>query len=101
MAKLSIRVRNYKKISLVQKHLKKRMELKLKIKNYKLSNEERELAKIELMRLPINSNPIRVRNRCELTGRPRGYYRKFGLSRCVLREVAMRGEIPGLTKASW
>jgi small subunit ribosomal protein S14 len=71
------------------------------INNVKASDEERAEARAKLERLPRDASPVRLRNRCALTGRPRGYFRKFGLGRNKLREIAMRGEIPGLTKSSW
>ena len=71
------------------------------IHNAKASEEERTDARVKLQKLPRNSSPVRLRNRCALTGRPRGVFRKFGLGRNKLREIAMRGEIPGVTKASW
>jgi len=70
-------------------------------KNTKLSIEERDAAAVQLQKLPRDSSGIRIRNRCQLTGRPRGYYRKFGLSRSKLRQVIMNGEAPGVVKASW
>jgi len=85
----------------VKKYAVKRAELKRMAKNPNLTEEEREQARDKLNALPRNANPIRLRNRCRLTGRPHGYYRKFGLSRSKLREAAMRGDIPGLVKASW
>ena len=81
--------------------MKKEKKLKKDFLNMKLPEEQRAEAFIGLQKLPKNSHPNRIRNRCQLSGRPRGYYRKFGLSRCKLREVAMRGEIPGLTLSSW
>jgi small subunit ribosomal protein S14 len=101
MAKASMVNREKKRQRMVKKYAARREQLKAKIVNMSLSEEEREQAKIALNKLPRNSSPIRVRNRCALTGRPHGYYRKFGLSRNKLREAAMRGDIPGLVKASW
>ncbi len=101
MAKKSKIVHNERRKKLVAKYAAKRAELKAIIKNPRTVDAEREFARLELGKLPRNSNPNRVRNRCAVTGRPRGYYRKFGLSRIGLRELALRGELPGVTKASW
>lgn len=101
MAKLSIINREQKRIRIVNKYAAKRAELKQRLKDQNLSDEERELLQKKFQSLPRNSSPTRLRNRCRLTGRPHGYYRKFGLSRTKLREAAMRGDIPGLVKASW
>jgi small subunit ribosomal protein S14 len=101
MAKKSMINRDKDRAALVAKHAAKRAELRNKAKNVKLSEEERHAAMVALQKLPRDSSYIRRRNRCSLTGRPRGYYRKFGLSRSKLREVMMRGEAPGVTKASW
>jgi len=101
MAKTSIIEREKKRIQIVKKYAVKRAELKRKVKDPNISDDEREQARTRLNALPRNANPIRLRNRCRLTGRPHGYYRKFGLSRSKLREAAMRGDIPGLVKASW
>ncbi len=101
MAKKSKVLHNEKRKKLAAKYAGKRAELKATIRNPRASDADRELARRALERLPRNSNPNRVRNRCALTGRPRAYYRKFGLSRIALRELALRGELPGVTKASW
>lgn len=101
MAKLSLKNREDKRAKLVAKYAAKRAELKAQIDNTRLSDEERMAARLKLQQLPRNANPTRQRNRCALTGRPRGYFRKFGLCRNKLREVAFRGEVPGMTKASW
>lgn len=101
MAKKSMILRDVKRKALTAKYAKKRAELKATIVNMKLSDEERQLAQLALQKLPRDSSRSRIRNRCGLTGRSRGYYRKFGLGRSKLREIMMRGEIPGLTKASW
>lgn len=93
--------RELKRAKLVAKHAKKRAELKATIRSVKSSDEERAAAQAKLNSLPRDSSPSRQRNRCAITGRPHGVYRKFGLGRNKLRESAMRGEIPGLTKASW
>ena len=101
MAKKSMILRDEKRKKLVTKYAKKRAELKAAVVNLKLSDEERYQAAMELQKLPRDSSKSRVRNRCGLTGRPRGYYRKFGLARNKLRELMMRGEVPGVVKASW
>ena len=101
MAKTSSIVKNAKRQKLVNKHFAKRMELKEIIRNPKTSYEERMAAFDRLRKLPRNANPIRVQSRCRVTGRPRAVYRKFGLSRITLREMASQGLIPGMTKASW
>ena len=101
MAKLSLINRQYKREKMVAKFAKKRASLESVIDNQKVSDEDRFAARLKLQALPRNANPTRLRNRCALTGRPRGYFRKFGLGRNKLREYAMRGEIPGIVKASW
>ena len=101
MAKLALINRQYKREKLVAKFAKKRETLESIIENPRMSDEDRFAARLKLQALPRNSNKTRLRNRCALTGRPRGYYRKFGLGRNKLREYAMRGEIPGIVKASW
>ncbi len=101
MAKLSLINRDQKRRALVKKYAKKREELVAIINNTKASEEVRYAARLKLQQLPRNANPTRLRNRCALTGRPRGYFRKFGLGRNKLRECAMRGEVPGIVKASW
>ena len=101
MAKTSAIQRNLKRIRLAKKFLKKRQELKKIIKNKKLPLEERFNAQLKLAKLPRNSAKVRIRNRCEMTGRPRGVYRKFKISRIALRELASKGIIPGMTKSSW
>ena len=101
MAKLSTINRELKREALVKKYEPKRRALQAIINDTKMSDEDRMQARLKLQQLPRNANPVRLRNRCEITGRPRGTYRKFGLSRSKLRESAMRGEIPGLVKASW
>ena len=101
MAKLSLINRDIKRQALVKKYAPKRQALEAIINDQSRSEEERYQARLKLQALPRNSNPTRLRNRCEVTGRPRGTYRKFGLGRIKLRESAMRGEIPGLVKASW
>lgn len=101
MAKLSIINREKKRELTVAKFATKRAELKKKLRSENLSDDEREELQKKFQSLPRNASPIRLRNRCRETGRPHGYYRKFGLSRTKLREAAMRGDIPGLVKASW
>lgn len=101
MAKLSVINRNLKRMKMVEKYASKRAKLINSIRNNSLSFEERTEARVALQLLPRNSCPVRLRNRCELTGRPRGVYSKFGLGRIKLREIAMSGKIPGITKASW
>lgn len=101
MAKLSMVNREKKRMRLVNKYAVKRAELKARIKDTSLGEEQRKAALEKLNMLPRDSSPARLRNRCNLTGRPHGYYRKFGLGRNKLREAAMRGDIPGLVKSSW
>ena len=101
MAKLSLKQREAKREALVAKYAKKYAELKAIINDAKRSEEERYAARLELQQLPRNANPTRLRNRCELTGRPRGTFRKFGLARNKIRELAFKGDIPGVIKASW
>jgi len=101
MAKLSLINRQVKREQLVKKYQPKRKALQATINDSKRSDEERMEARHQLQQLPRNANPTRLRNRCGLTGRPRGTFRKFGLGRNKLRDVAMRGEVPGLVKASW
>ena len=101
MAKMALINREQKRRDTVKKFAAKRAELLAAISNMKLSEEERAAARLKLQGLPRNSSPVRLRNRCALTGRPRGTYRKFGLGRIKVREFAMRGEIPGIVKASW
>ncbi len=101
MAKLALINREAKRAKMVAKYAAKRAALNAIIDNAKLSDEERQAARLKLQQLPRDSAPTRQRNRCALTGRPRGVFRKFGLGRMKLRDIAMRGEIPGMTKASW
>jgi len=101
MAKTSMINREKKRAKLVAKYATKRAELKAKIKNPATSDEERDDAVRRLQMLPRDSSPVRQQNRCNLTGRPHGYYRKFGLGRNKLREHVMRGDVPGVHKASW
>lgn len=101
MAKLSLINREAKRSATVAKYASKRTQIFATIGNMSLTDEERMAARLQLQALPRNSSPSRQRNRCALTGRPRGVFRKFGLCRNKLREYAMRGEVPGMTKASW
>lgn len=101
MAKLSSINRDIKRVKLAEKYAPKRAALKAIIGDMSKSDEERYEARLKLQQLPRNSNPTRQRNRCAITGRPRGVFRKFGLARNKLRDLAMKGEIPGMTKASW
>lgn len=101
MAKASVINREHKRRDTVKKYSGKRAELLQVIGNSKLTDEERFLARQKLQALPRNSSPVRLRNRCLLTGRPRGVFSKFGLGRIKLREFVMRGEVPGVIKASW
>ena len=101
MAKLSIKQREAKREQLVAKFAKKHAELKALANDAKKSDEERYIARLELQKLPRNAYPSRLRNRCEVTGRPRGTFRKFGLGRNMIRDLAFKGDIPGLVKASW
>jgi len=101
MAKTSVVDRNKKRERLAKRYLAKRTRLKAQARNEKLSAEERFAAQLKLAQLPRNSSPVRVRLRCELTGRPRGNYRKFKLCRIQLRDLASLGQIPGMVKSSW
>ena len=101
MAKLALVNREQKRRAAVKKYAARRAELIALTQNLKLSEEDRYEARLRLQQLPRNASPVRLRNRCAITGRPRGVFRKFGLARNKLRDIAMRGEIPGLTKASW
>lgn len=101
MAKMALINREEKRAKLVAKFAKRRLELSTVINDAKLSDAERFAARLKLQALPRNSSPSRQRNRCQITGRPRGVFRKFGLCRLKLRELAFRGEVPGMVKASW
>ena len=101
MAKTALINREQKRRETVKKYAAKRAELLATLGNQRLSDEERDAARTTLQKLPRDASPVRLRNRCRLTGRPRGVFRKFGLARNKLRDIAMRGEIPGITKASW
>ena len=101
MAKKSMIAREAKRAQTVAKYAAKRAHLKETINNFDASDEERWDAQIQLQKLPRNASPVRQRRRCQITGRPHGVYRKFGLCRNKLREAAMRGDVPGLVKSSW
>lgn len=101
MAKISIINRNLKRQITVSKYSELRKKLISIINNLSVSEEERFEARLKLQGLPRNASPVRLRNRCSITGRPRGVYTKFGLGRSKLRDIAMSGKIPGITKASW
>ena len=101
MAKKSMVERELKRARLAEKYAARRAELKAIIQSVESSDEDRFDAQLKLQSLPRDSSPVRQRKRCRITGRPHGYYNKFGLGRNKLREAAMRGDIPGLTKASW
>ena len=101
MAKKSMVERELKRQKTVERYARKRAQLKAVIASPQSSDEERRAAQAKLQALPRDASPVRLRNRCSISGRPHGYYRKFGLARNKLREAAMKGEIPGLTKASW
>lgn len=101
MAKTSMVNREVKRLKAITKYAAKRAELKAKIVDPKADMEEKQQAQMQLQQLPRDSSPCRLRNRCRISGRPHGFYRKFGLARNKLREAAMRGDVPGLVKASW
>ena len=101
MAKASMIARENKRAKTVAKYAEKRAQLKATISDVNASEEEKWDAQIALQKLPRNANPVRQQRRCQITGRPHGVYRKFGLCRNKLREAAMRGDVPGLVKASW
>lgn len=101
MAKTSAVQRNLKRIKMSKRYLNKRKKLKAIINNKKLPLNERFAAQLKLSKLPKNSAKIRIRNRCEITGRPHGVYRKLKISRIALRQMASSGKIPGMTKSSW
>ena len=101
MAKLAVKLREQKRRQTVEKFKTRRKELLELLRDPKTGDEERDAAREKLQKLPRNASPTRLRNRCAITGRPRGVYRKFGLARNKLRELAMRGEVPGVIKASW
>jgi small subunit ribosomal protein S14 len=101
MAKVSMIARENKRIKMVQKFAKKREELKKVISDMNVSDEERYEARLKLQKLPRDASPVRLQRRCQITGRPHAVYRRFGLSRNKLRELAMNGDVPGLVKSSW
>ena len=101
MAKLAVKLRDKKRRQMVEKFKAKRAALLDIIQDSRASDEAREEARAKLQSLPRDASPVRLRNRCALTGRPRGVYKKFGLGRAKLRDIALRGEIPGVIKASW
>lgn len=101
MAKISLINRNLKRQAIVNKYSGVREKLLKIINDNSFNDEERFEARLKLQKLPRNSSPVRLRNRCTITGRPRGVYSKFGLGRCKLRDIAMSGKIPGIIKASW
>ena len=101
MAKQALIERELKRDRLVAKYAAKHAELKAIANSAKRTDEERAVARLGLQKLPRNANPTRQRNRCEITGRPRGTFRQFGLGRAKIRELAFQGNIPGMTKASW
>jgi len=101
MAKNSMIARDVKRTKIAKKYAAKREALRTTIKDLNATPEEKEAAVVQLQKLPRDASPCRQRNRCRITGRPHGFYRKFGLSRNKLREAAMRGDCPGLVKASW
>jgi small subunit ribosomal protein S14 len=101
MAKLAVKLRNEKRRKMVEKFKAKRAQLLEIIHDSRASDEAKEQARDKLQKLPRDASPVRIRNRCALTGRPRGVYRKFGLARNKLRDLALKGEVPGVIKASW
>ena len=101
MAKMALIQREIKRENLVAKYAKKHAEFKAIATDVKRSDDERAAARLGLQKLPRNANPTRQRNRCAITGRPRGTFRQFGLARAKIRELAFAGDIPGITKASW
>lgn len=101
MAKKSKIAKNEQRKAIVARYAEKRLELRKTLVDPNASDEAREAARLGLQKLPRNANPTRQRNRCEITGRPRGTFRQFGLGRAKIRELAFAGDIPGVTKASW
>jgi len=101
MAKLAVINRQAKREATVKKYAEKRKALLSMLQDPKATDEAKDEARAKLQALPRNASPVRLRNRCAMTGRPRGTFRKFGLARNKIREIAMRGEIPGMIKASW
>lgn len=101
MAKTSMKMRELKRAKTVAKYAAKRAEIKAKLQDPNTSFEDRDALQLKLQKMPRDASPVRQHNRCNLTGRTHGYYRKFGLGRNKLREATMRGDVPGLRKASW
>ena len=101
MAKLAVKLREQNRRKTVAKFKVRRQTLLELLQSPRVSDEDKETARAKLQKLPRDASPVRLRNRCALTGRPRGVYRKFGLGRTKLRELALRGEVPGVIKASW
>lgn len=101
MAKLALKNRDQKRRKTVEKFKAKRAAMLAVLWSVRSSDEDKDAARVQLQKLPRDASPSRLRNRCSLTGRPRGVYRKFGLGRNKLRDLAMRGEVPGVIKASW
>jgi small subunit ribosomal protein S14 len=101
MAKLAVKLREQNRRKTVEKFKARRQTLLELLQNPRVSDEDKDAARARLQKLPRDASPVRLRNRCSLTGRPRGVFRKFGLGRTKLRELAMRGEVPGVIKASW
>ena len=101
MAKLALKLRDQKRRKTVEKFKARRAALMEILQDPRASDDAREQARVRLQKLPRDASPVRLRNRCALTGRPRGVYRKFGLGRNKLRELALKGEVPGIIKASW
>jgi small subunit ribosomal protein S14 len=101
MAKLSVKLREQNRRKTVAKFKARRQVLLELLQSPRVSDEDKEAARAKLQKLPRDASPVRLRNRCSLTGRPRGVFSKFGLGRTKLRELAMRGEVPGVIKASW
>ena len=101
MAKLALKLRDQKRRRTVEKFKVRRAALLELLQDPRVSDEDKEAARAKLQKLPRDASPVRLRNRCALTGRPRGVYRKFGLGRNKLRDLALKGEVPGIIKASW
>jgi small subunit ribosomal protein S14 len=101
MAKLAVKLREQKRRKLVEKYKAKRAALLETLRDPRATDEARDEARLRLQKLPRDASPVRTRNRCALTGRPRGVFRKFGVARSKLRDLALRGEVPGVIKASW
>ena len=101
MAKLALKLREQKRRKTVDKYKARRQELREMLQNPRVSDDDKEADRARLQKLPRDASPVRLRNRCALTGRPRGVFRKFGLGRTKLRELALKGEVPGVIKASW